>query len=248
MMHRRSGPIWRANRSCAGFTLIEALIATALMVAILGSLATLSAQWLPNWNAGFVRVQRGESLALGLERLVDDLAAAEIVPPSGERDAPVFDGSPLSVLFVRTAVGPNSLGLELVRIAETSDERGFALVRTRAPFVPANQEVLASLRPNFADPVVLVRAPYRVSFAYAGDDRIWRDTWRGDTQLPRAIRLTVRDAATDRRLALSTAVTVHAELPALCARGALADCLARPGAGTSAEESAGVASGGRARP
>jgi general secretion pathway protein J len=42
----------------AGFTLIETLIATALMVAILAALATITAQWLPNWNRCFARVQR----------------------------------------------------------------------------------------------------------------------------------------------------------------------------------------------
>ena len=53
----------------AGFTLIEALVATALMGFILAALATITAQWLPNWNHGIVRVQRNEQVALGLERL-----------------------------------------------------------------------------------------------------------------------------------------------------------------------------------
>ena len=73
---RRGGP-----RRRRGFTLIEALFATALMGAILAALATVTAQWLPNWNRGFARVQRNELLALGLERLVADLAAAEFVQP-----------------------------------------------------------------------------------------------------------------------------------------------------------------------
>src|ERR1700694_5384699 len=104
MKRRRS----RKRTSIAGFTLIETLIATALMVAILAALATVTAQWLPNWNRGFARVQRTELAAIGLERVVADLAAAEFVPPHGETRGPLFEGAALSVTFVRSALGPNT--------------------------------------------------------------------------------------------------------------------------------------------
>ena len=64
----------------AGFTLIEVLIATLLMTVILGSLATVTAQWLPNWNRGMARVQRAERLAIGIERIAADLSVAEMMP------------------------------------------------------------------------------------------------------------------------------------------------------------------------
>src|SRR5205814_2503760 len=64
-------------RAIAGFTLVEALLATALMAAILAAIGTVTAQWLPNWNRGFASVQRSEAFAIGLERVVADLAAAE---------------------------------------------------------------------------------------------------------------------------------------------------------------------------
>ena len=38
-----------------GFTLIETLAALALTGLVLSALATLTAQWLPNWNRGFAR-------------------------------------------------------------------------------------------------------------------------------------------------------------------------------------------------
>ena len=98
----------RAPRRIAGFTLVEVLIATPLMGVILAALATVTAQWLPNWNRGLARVQRAERLAIGLDRIVADLSAAEFVSRSRERDSPVFEGSELSVTFVRTAVGPNT--------------------------------------------------------------------------------------------------------------------------------------------
>src|SRR6516164_7232659 len=121
----------------AGFTLVEALVATLLMAFILGALATVTAQWLGNWDRGFIHAQRVELLAAGLERVVADLAAAEIVSMGGGYDPPLFDGAVLSVTFVRTALGPNtSHGLEVVRIGETADSRGPALVRMTALFVP----------------------------------------------------------------------------------------------------------------
>ena len=213
-MKERTGP--RRSRE-AGFTLIETLIATALMAAILAALATVTAQWLPNWNRGFARIQRSEGLALGIERLVADLAAAQFIAAGREFAQPVFDGAVLSVTLVRPSFGPNALpGLEVVRIAETVAERGRVLVRTHAPYVPIVTGVNDRNQPNFTDPVVLIREPYRVSFAYAGPDRVWKETWRNADLLPRAIRVMVRDAATERILSVSTATTVHVELPAQC--------------------------------
>ena len=54
----------------AGFTLIEMLIAVMMMVFILVALATVTAQWLPNWNHGMARVERDERLIACLHQLV----------------------------------------------------------------------------------------------------------------------------------------------------------------------------------
>jgi general secretion pathway protein J len=205
----------RSRRRTAGFTLLEALAATVLMAAILSALATVTAQWLPNWNRGFARVQRTELLDVALERLVADIAAAEFVSPNRKTTRPLFEGAELAVTFVRTALRLNaSSGLEIVRIAEAADRGGPALIRARAPFAP----IATGASPtNFSDPVVLLRAPYRVSFSYAGQDRVWKSTWLGARELPSAVRVSIRDAATERTLAVSTAIAVHVQLPAECA-------------------------------
>jgi general secretion pathway protein J len=206
----------RDARNVAGFTLIEMLIATALMVAILSALATVTAQWLPNWNRGFARVQRTELASVGLERIVADLAAAEFILPFGKAKTPLFEGAELSVTFVRSALGPNTRpGLEIVRIAETADQRGLAMVRQSAPFWPLAPDG-SGAPPRFGDPVVLVRAPYRVSLSYAGPDRVWRGTWGGVPTLPTAVRVLLRDAATSQTLAVSTAATVHVNVSPQC--------------------------------
>ncbi len=83
--------------------------------------------------------------------------------------------------------------------------------------------------------MVLIRAPYRVTFAYAGPDRVWRPVWRGEGELPAAIRVQLRDAATDRTLSVSTATLVHANMPADCVFAeVIADCLNRPDPGVPA--------------
>jgi len=199
----------------SGFTLIEMLIATMLMVFILTSLATVTAQWLPNWNHGMARVERDERLAFALNRIVEDLAVAEFVPANTKVKTPYFDGSELGVSFVRTAIGPSSRpGLEIVRFQEVADAGGPALVRTRAPFVPMDADAQVRL----ADPAVLIRSPYRVTFAYAGSDGTWQPSWRNAVELPKRVRIIVRDGVTQQRLAVSTAALVHVDTPAACAR------------------------------
>jgi general secretion pathway protein J len=199
----------------AGFTLIEVLMATLLMTVILGALATVTAQWLPNWNRGMARVQRAERLAIGIERIAADLSVAEMLPLNGAGKRPLFEGSELSVTFVRTAVGPNARpGLEIIRLIEKADDQGLALVRERTPFTP----MPADAQIRFADQVVLIRSPFRVAFSYAGPDQVWQPTWRGQKQLPDMIRIAVRDVATGRVLSVSSAAIVHVNAPAECAR------------------------------
>jgi general secretion pathway protein J len=210
-----SARIRRAAASEAGFTLIEVLLATLLMTIILGALATVTAQWLPNWSRGMARVQRAERLAIGLERIAADLSVAEMMPINGEARTPLFEGAELSVTFVRTAVGPNARpGLEIIRLIEKADDQGLALVRERASFAP----MPADAQVRFADQVVLIRSPFRVSFAYAGSDQVWQKEWRGQKQLPDMIRIAVRDIPSGQVLAVSSAAIVHVNAPAECAR------------------------------
>jgi general secretion pathway protein J len=179
----------------------------ALTATIILALAAVAGQWLPNWRRGFVELERADLLGLGLERIVEDVSAAEYVTPWGGAKTQLFEGDVSSIIFVRSATGPNSYPhLEVVRLAQVKDDRGLALIRTRAPFRPSAPNV--SQRFPFDDPVVLVRTPFRISFAYAGPDRVWVEGWNGKERLPNAVRITVRDTIADRVLAASTAILV----------------------------------------
>ena len=207
----------RSRGTEAGFTLIETLVATALFLIVIAALATLTGQWLPSWNRGFVRVQRAEQAALGIDRIVADLAAAEYISPHAGIKQPIFDGSELAVTFVRSAVGPNTRsGLEIVRLAEIASERGPVLARATAPFVPLEPDASVIPRLTFSAPMVLLGSPLRVVFAYAGADRVWQRTWRGADRLPSTVRIAIRNAISGETLALSSAVKVHVEVAAEC--------------------------------
>src|ERR1700726_424668 len=200
-----------------GFTLIETLVAMALMGLVLSALASITAQWLPNWNRGVDRIQRSEAIGIALQRIGADLAAAEYVPANRDSRRPLFEGSERSVVFVRTALGPNvGAGLDVVRLGETTERREFVTVRSRTRFTPLPSASSLSEQLHFGDPVVLLRKPFRLSFAYAGPDRIWKNTWRGADKLPVMIRLTVRDAGTERVLSVSTITPVHVQVPSDC--------------------------------
>jgi general secretion pathway protein J len=210
--------------------MMETMLAVLLLGVILAALATITSQWLRNWDRGFDRIQGVDQLAAGLDRLVADLSSAEFITAGEPGDGPIFEGTETSVTFVRTPIGPNSYsGLELVRIAQASDNRGTAMVRTTAPFVPAGGAGKAA---SFANPVVLIRAPYRIAFSYSGPDRNWRGSWRSGLRLPRMVRLAVQGPS----MTTSTIATVRAELPARCTAVKPApDCeiepAARPGSG-----------------
>jgi len=225
----------------AGFTLIEALMALALTGLVLSALANITAQWLPNWNRGVDRIQEIESIAIAMRRITADLSAAEYVPAGREQGRPLFDGTAFSVTFVRTAFGPNTgIGLDVVRIGETTDRGQSVTLRSRAAFGPMPAGVSPSEHIHTADPVVLLRSPLRLSFAYAGPDRIFRDSWHDQERLPTAIMLTLRDAVTERVLSVSSATPVHVTASASTKP---ADSASKPGAdakqGAKTEDNAG---------
>jgi general secretion pathway protein J len=205
----------RANSDslAAGFSLIEAMATLALTAAIILALSSVVGEWLPNWRRGFVDLQRADLLGVGLERLVDDLSAAEYVTRSAGARAPLFEGDASSVTFVRSAIGPDAYPhLEIVHLAEVKDDRGLAMVRTRARFAPAAPG--APAQPiAFGDPVPLIRAPFHITFAYAGPDRLWLPSWKGRDQLPEAVRISVRDTIANRLLAASTVARVRVTAP-----------------------------------
>ena len=210
-----SGPHPPVRQAEAGFTLFEALVAVALMGLILSVLAAVTGQWLSTWNRGLFRVQRNEKLAIVLDRLVADLSAAEYVSGDRLNKSPLFDGAETGVTFVRSALGPNTRpGLEIVRISEMADSGGPILIRMRAPFVTMPAGGLSVDQIQFADPVVLLRPPFRVVFSYAAADGRWGTTWQGQGILPGAVRMRLDEMNGDWTPVVATAARVRVDMAA----------------------------------
>jgi general secretion pathway protein J len=210
----------RLRAATAGFTLVEALVATVLMGFVLVSLAAIAGQWLPNWNRGIARAQSSELIGVALDRLVSDVAASQFVTANRDATGPLFDGTPSVLTFVRSALGPNARpGLEIVRIAELRDGSAASVVRATAPFMPLRTNGNVPILPPFADPIVLLRSSYRVSFAFAGTDGEWKNAWQNETALPAVVRVTLREASTGRPMAVSTAALIHVDMAVACLSG-----------------------------
>ncbi len=218
-MTGKQAPPVRLRQAEDGFTLLEALLAVGLMILLLATLSTVTGQWMRGWKSGFDNTQNADLLGLGLDRIVADIGAAEYVSPGQGDTRPLFQGTDSSLTFVRSAIGPNSqAGLEVVRLAEIDDARGRILVRTRAAFTPAvTADAIESGAIELTSPVVLIRPPFHVSFAFAGPDRLWRDTWLNAAQLPEAVRVSVQDAQSGEILPASTAALINVNAPAECA-------------------------------
>ncbi|MCI0598014.1 MAG: prepilin-type N-terminal cleavage/methylation domain-containing protein [Beijerinckiaceae bacterium] len=232
-MKKSPCPAPRLRTGESGFSLLEALVAVALMGLVLTMLANVATQWMQSWKAGFARTQTADLLGLGLDRIAADVGAAEFVSAGKEDSRPLFLGKPYSVTFIRSAIGPNTpAGLEIVQLAEMEDARGRVLVRTRTPFTPAvtARAINAGLI-EFTNPVVLVRPPFRVSFSFAGNDRAWRDSWLEAIRLPDAVRITVHHAETGEILPVTTAALLNVNAPVECVANPTPACGGQQGLG-----------------
>jgi general secretion pathway protein J len=185
------------------------MLALALTGVMVSAIAVFAGQWMTSWRAGFAQLQATDLLSLGLERLSADVSAAQYAASSSGQEPALFLGDAKSLIFVRRSPAPDTLGrLEVVRIAQTTDARGAALIRSRAPYVPLPLGTpITSL--HFTDPVALIRAPFLVSFAYADATRVWRDSWAPNKTLPTAVRVTVRTVGRAEVISASTAISLH---------------------------------------
>ncbi|MGJ5037677.1 MULTISPECIES: type II secretion system protein [unclassified Bradyrhizobium] len=197
-----------------GFALIEALGALAIAGIVLSALAAVTSQWLPAWKRGLDRVQRAEMVAAALRRVGDDFVAVQFVSANREQKGPLFVGDEVSAVFVRAEFGPNAgHGLDVVRIGEEGSRGERALRRSRAAFEPVSVGQPVTEHFKFVDPVVLLSAPFRMSFAYADRTMAWTTEWRDATKLPSAVRMTIYDDSRGGAAVLVSAVRIQVDAP-----------------------------------
>ena len=174
-----------------GFTLLELLIALAIVAALLaiafGGLRVALAAWAQGEDRAEVH-QYLRSIALVLGRAVG--AAYPYRAPAGESPEAVvlFRGTAERVELVTLAPplpGPGSVAFTAVVIAMENEEGPALVVRQRA--LPNRQP--------FSEAAVVLRDPGvdRLELAYLDAQGAWQEEWDAETDstLPRAVRITV---------------------------------------------------------
>lgn len=250
-MPRRKGADEREDR--AGFTLVETLAAFAVASSIIVGAAALIHHVALYFDRGTRGVSDAERFALAMDRLARDFSAISFVteqkekaapprpqPPAGndrpnelgkdakKPPAPVaFDGGSTKIVFVSaSAIGAQAAQEEALTLSvEALQDDMTQLVRRRAVWLGPRAGLLAN---KAQDAVVLLKGRYDMSFSFARMDAkgalTWTNSWKGETELPRLIRLNLRDAETGASLVAGADFIVRVDAPPSCAR-ARADCL-----------------------
>jgi len=123
----------------AGFTLIEVLMATLLMTVILAALATVTAQWLPNWNRGMgARAARRAAVDRPGARAWQTWSVAEMISDERGQQEAVVRGIGIigNDRSGQPSVPTHARASKIIRLIEKADDQGLALVRERASFNP----------------------------------------------------------------------------------------------------------------
>jgi len=206
------------------------MIAMLLMAIILSALSNIISQWLPPWDRRIDRIQRDETLSVGLDRLIADISAAQFVPFNSNTMRPLFAGTDSSLIFVRTAIGPNaSRGLDIVNIKEMEGENGLQLARSSREFAPLDITGTRIDEIEFRSSTFVFPERFHVSFAYADHDGIWRTAWQNANVLPSVVRLTVRSRENGVDRSFSTLAKIRVDTPAAAVCRNACEAVAMPG-------------------
>ncbi|HWP35646.1 MAG TPA: type II secretion system protein GspJ [Thermodesulfobacteriota bacterium] len=196
----RAGPPRVGRR--AGVTLVELLIATAILAVIMAIVASSLAATLRIRDAADRRTEVTHGARTVLDRIAQDLASAFVRPADGARPALPFlvedgelDGQPRDRLTFAT------YGRPLGRTERASDQ---ALVQYELAVSPdRRQRWLVRRQADQLDPERLAETPADVlaegvlAFeVQVYDDRAgeWRREWRDAGRLPRAVAVTIQVA------------------------------------------------------
>lgn len=177
----------------SGMTLMELVVALALLALIVGSLAAALGTGITASASVDARAQGDETLRgahTTLRRYVGQ--ARPLKWRAGTREQVAFAGDAQSLGF--TAImppWPGSGGLYRVRVGLEDRPGGLALVLRRAPTAGERQDYDLADAPDVA---VLATGVAAIRFSYFGwDDATragaWRQDWRGQRSLPKLVRL-----------------------------------------------------------
>lgn len=207
----------------AGFTLIEALASLVLATMLFGGLALYTGTWLRHWQGMIARGGQEDTVSVILDRMVEDLEAAQPGYSNSEGPAAVrFTGHADKITFVRPALGyePRA-GLDDITYAMGRAGADEALIRARRDQTKGED----------GEDLPLVRGDLKLSFSYAGPDGRLSPEWISTNRMPSLVRIEI-SGSSPRPWRQWAYARLRVELPARCgAAQALAPCLQRYGIG-----------------
>lgn len=210
----------------AGFTLLEALASLVLATMLFAGLALFTGSWSRQWQGLVSRGGEEDTIAVVLDRMVEDLEAAQpIYSQDGSAAEVRFEGGPESVTFLRPALGYNArAGLDETTYSMGVIGRNRAIIRSRRDFgVPDAGR---------GEELPLVRGALTLSLSYAGTDGVLSPQWSDPRRLPAIVRVEI-SASAPRPWKQWAYALLRVELPAQCgAKDALAQCKQRYGPGS----------------
>jgi general secretion pathway protein J len=204
----------RGRHHARGFTLLELLIALAIVAALLaiafGGLRVALAAWTQGEDRADAH-QHLRGVAAVLARAVG--SAYPYRAPAGQSPEPVllFQGTEQRLqLVTQAAPFPAAIPVAFSAVAiglETGEEGPALIVR---------QRVMPNRDPFTEAPVLLRDTGInRVEFRYLNATGTWQETWDGETEngLPRAVRITLATPGGRGETALALTLTLRAGAP-----------------------------------
>jgi prepilin-type N-terminal cleavage/methylation domain-containing protein len=179
----------------AGFTLIEVLIAIAIVAAIFGVMTTTIKLIGKGTERSRMQAAFQDMLMQGFDALTRDLAAIQRVPELRDKALLyLFEGSAASLTYPLVEPPyPGQSGLYLVHLAVTKAKGKSRLTRTRAPLLGALKGQQAGA---FGDEAVVLEGLFDIRFSYAEAaprEITWRDHWDDGQKLPSLIKVDLFD-------------------------------------------------------
>lgn len=216
-----------------GFTLVEAVLALVLAVLLFGGIALYTSSWARRWESIVERGGRYDTVAVVLDRIVEDLEAAQPILIETPQDARVeFEGASDSVVFLRPALGFDArAGLDRITYVNTQVAGEAAIARLRRDYGgPGWGGSGRGGSGGGGEDLPLMRGAARLSFGYAGEDGVLSPTWSDIRGLPVLIRVEIAGDS-PRPWAEAAFARPRIRLAANCGDArALAECVERLGA------------------
>lgn len=172
--------------SCAGFGLIEAILALAIAGLVLAAVTEIAGRTLRSWNAGFATVAAVERTDVALGRIAADLASLLPVRlASADDPAILFAGDARGMAFTAaTPLDRTRDGIAVVEIGVEATGDGAVLSRR------LRRGRDRALRGG--DRVVLLSGPLDLAFSYRDQAGRRVATWTKAGEVPRGVIVTLR--------------------------------------------------------